>query len=446
MFAKHAGINYSLPECSKLEMAVDAAAYHECHSRQYGGSNIGKPLVRGEAGMDIASSQSHTVLNIQQDTEGIWLHNYLWAGLSYGGLIEQYWWVGEHIDYSTTTYVSGSAGSPPPLPYPTCDAPVFEQNNSRWRFTCYFDNRDEYAKYFNFIKDISLNKGNYVDTAATVGNSNLRAWGQKDIANGNAHVWIQNRHHRWAQMLRLANKGIISFGQVPPEANTTSFTFTNPEASTTTPSITVTRVFLNQGAASEFSVTSHDCTTLTTGGTCTINLRYTPSAKSFNDPVTIEYTYKNSNNVDVTKTEKRMVVGMQPTYDESGDVTISGFSPSLTSVTLEKWDTYTGTVTSTQTNYPVTNGSVTIPVTNLTTDVAYKIINPSAPSPTPTPPPDPNNLNGQGGVDLADIILLIQYIFNPSGTIIAQGADPDINNDGTVNLLDIIALIGIIFS
>ncbi|MBI4129935.1 hypothetical protein HY468_01315, partial [Candidatus Roizmanbacteria bacterium] len=185
------GLNYSSP-CSKAEMSNDAAAYHECHSRQYYGRSIGKPIIRGEAGMDAAGNQSSTILNIQRDTDGIWLHNYIWAGLSDGGLIEQYWWVGEHIDYSITTYITGTAGNQPPAPYPVCDTPVFETANNRWRFKCYFDNRDEYANYYNFVKDILLNKGGYVDAAPAVGNPNLRVWGQKNTIAGNAHVWIQN--------------------------------------------------------------------------------------------------------------------------------------------------------------------------------------------------------------------------------------------------------------
>ena len=68
-----------------------------------------------------------------------------------------------------------------------------------------------------------------------------------------------------------------------------------------------------------------------------------------------------------------------------------------------------------------------------------------SPTPTPTPVQDPNNLDGQGGVDLLDIIMLIQYIFDPTAPI-AQGADPDINNDNNVNLLDVVTLIGIVFS
>ena len=70
----------------------------------------------------------------------------------------------------------------------------------------------------------------------------------------------------------------------------------------------------------------------------------------------------------------------------------------------------------------------------------------SGTTPTPTPISDPNNLDGIGGVDLADIIVLIQYIFNPVGTYVAPGADPNIDSNGGVNLLDVIALISVVFS
>jgi len=279
------GIDYTSP-CSKAEMSYDAAAYHECHSRQYSGWNIGMPIVRGEAGMDVSGTQSSTILDIQQDTNGLWLHNYLWAELSPGGMIEQYWWVGEHV------------GS----------------------------NKDEFRNYYSFISNLPLNKGGYEDIQANNANSNLRVWGQKNVATGNAHFWVQNKNHTW--------KNVVDSILIPAE---------------------------------------------------------------------------------------------------SADIVISGFNSSLTSITLEEWDTYTGTVKTTQTNYPVSNGSITITTSNLTSDIAYKIINPQSST--------TGDLNNDNTVNIQDIIILINEIFTPSGV-----EKSDINNDGKVDILDVIALINIIFS
>ena len=72
---------------------------------------------------------------------------------------------------------------------------------------------------------------------------------------------------------------------------------------------------------------------------------------------------------------------------------------------------------------------------------------PITPMPTVTPTPTlvPGDVTGDGFVNLADIIKLIQYIFD-SNTTIAPGSNPNVDSNNGVNLLDIIALIGIIFS
>ena len=64
-----------------------------------------------------------------------------------------------------------------------------------------FDHRDEYGAFYKFIKDIPLNNGHYQDSNTVVSNSDLRAWGQIDLVNQNAHLWIQNIHHTWRDVL-----------------------------------------------------------------------------------------------------------------------------------------------------------------------------------------------------------------------------------------------------
>ncbi|GAH68787.1 unnamed protein product, partial [marine sediment metagenome] len=56
------------------------------------------------------------------------------------------------------------------------------------------------------------NNGNYEDMAATVTGTDLRAWGQKDLANDNAHLWVQNDEHTWYN--------IVNSNPMPPVSGT----------------------------------------------------------------------------------------------------------------------------------------------------------------------------------------------------------------------------------
>jgi hypothetical protein len=147
-------------------MKYDAAYYHQWHSNDLKSRNINKPIIRGEAGLDGNTEQNDTILGINRDTQHIWLHNYLWSQLFHGGMYEQYWWWQEHMR------VNG----------------VFDPNN-------------RFGKYYAFIKDIPLSNGNYKNAEALAGNSQLRAWGQKDLVNNRAHLWIQNSKHTWKNVV-----------------------------------------------------------------------------------------------------------------------------------------------------------------------------------------------------------------------------------------------------
>lgn len=139
----------------KLSMQIGAL--------QPGGA--GKPIVRGEAGLfSISNQNAHTLL--LQDRRGVWLHNYLWAQLNPGGMIESYWWVNPHIVYR-------------------------EQGRT------VYDHRDQFGIYYRFIKDLPLNNGDYEDAAAVASNLQMRAIGQKDLQHGQAHLWIQNVNSTW---------------------------------------------------------------------------------------------------------------------------------------------------------------------------------------------------------------------------------------------------------
>lgn len=163
-------------------MDEDTAWYNRAYGDLWnGGSLVGAkmPLVRGETGIDTEEQQEYNT-DILQDTEGIWLHNNLWGQISSGGMIDLFWWASETI---------------PPSIY------------------------DNYLSYRNFMQDIPLNNGNYKDIAAQTSNSNLRAWGQRDDINGRMHLWVQNIHHTWRNVVDGVSitpiSGTITIENVP---------------------------------------------------------------------------------------------------------------------------------------------------------------------------------------------------------------------------------------
>lgn len=155
----------------------DAALFSQKLSMYHGAlqqGGAGKPVIRGETGWTF----SGTDVFANNQTNGTWLHNFIWAGINPGGLIESYW-VGSPTDKHI--YLSGS-----------------------------HDHRPMFKNYYNFIKDVPLNNGNYQDAAAQSNNSNIRAWGQKDLVGGRAHLWIQNKNHTWKNVLDNKNISPIS--------------------------------------------------------------------------------------------------------------------------------------------------------------------------------------------------------------------------------------------
>lgn len=119
-----------------------------------------KPVMRGETGFVVGTTDGWQNA-IRTDTQGIWLHKFVWAGMNPGGVIECYWYDTEHI------YPPGK------------------------------DFRPAYGRYYRFIKDIPLSNGNYVDSLATTTVSGLRVIGQKDLTAQRAHLWIDNMNHTW---------------------------------------------------------------------------------------------------------------------------------------------------------------------------------------------------------------------------------------------------------
>ncbi len=66
--------------------------------------------------------------------------------------------------------------------------------------------------FYGFVRGLNINQGGYVDIAtdATVSNPKLRLYGQKNLARGQAHLWIQNKDHTWRNVMGVENPTPIS--------------------------------------------------------------------------------------------------------------------------------------------------------------------------------------------------------------------------------------------
>ena len=157
----------------KESMSGDAAWYHIWHSAELVRRNVGKPIMRGEAGLDAPHEQSPFVLDLDRDTQKTWLHNYLWSTLDAGGLMEIYWWQ-EHVSRTNSAELA------------------------------------PFLRLSRFLEGIRLNAGGYQDWGGSVTNQALRVVGQKNPAIGEAHLWIQNRLHTW--------RSVVEGRQPPPES------------------------------------------------------------------------------------------------------------------------------------------------------------------------------------------------------------------------------------
>lgn len=162
----------SASEDDKLRFEEDAAYYHLWHAREWSGWNLPYPIMRGEAGMvpALGSSDAMRDLGIQEDLQGIWFHNYVWAGLHPGALYEVYWYYRDHIIQENPAF---------PL----------------------YDHQYHHKHFSTFMQNIPLSNGSYQDLAASSSNADFRVVGQKDTVNGRAHLWIQNRQHTWKNVV-----------------------------------------------------------------------------------------------------------------------------------------------------------------------------------------------------------------------------------------------------
>lgn len=123
--------------------------------------NVGKPITRGEVSI-FSPPNCEEAPDKVNDTRGVWLHNFVWAGINPGGMYEFYW------------------------------DPIHIRQNNLYHI---------YHPYRDFMDGIPLSSGFYQDAEAESSNPNLRVWGQKDVAHGGLHLWVQNGNHTWRKVV-----------------------------------------------------------------------------------------------------------------------------------------------------------------------------------------------------------------------------------------------------
>lgn len=150
----------------------DAALHYDVYSRLLGGGSpagAGKPLLRGETGLDYGAEAPSTNLSdvqreqadLARDTRGVWLHNLTWAQAGPGGMTDLYYWTA-NIEAHGLDHIYGAFG--------------------------------------RFLAGIPLDNGHYEDARATVPDG-LRAWGQADRAHHRGYLWVQNVDHTWRNVV-----------------------------------------------------------------------------------------------------------------------------------------------------------------------------------------------------------------------------------------------------
>jgi len=164
-------------------LGLDMAEWVLSLDQTAGTPKIGKPIIIGETGIGYAG-QSYFE-DLTRANPGVWYHNMLWVQLvtSTGLSSPNYWW-SQHLTQ--------------------------------------IDRRQIARPFFQFVSGLDVNRGGYVNAAATVTNSQLRVGGQKNLAKGSAFLWIQNKLHNWHNVMGVespvnvtAQSGTVTVRVVP---------------------------------------------------------------------------------------------------------------------------------------------------------------------------------------------------------------------------------------
>jgi len=142
----------------KDALANDSARFFSEYDQAARAAGFGKPVVWGEQGIDGTTGTDGQDPLLDNDLTGVWLHKLTWARSGAGGVYPLYWY---------TDHIFGKAL------------------------------HGRYGAWNRFMRGIPLANGAYQDAAASPSHADVRVLGQKDLAAGRAHLWIDNRQHTW---------------------------------------------------------------------------------------------------------------------------------------------------------------------------------------------------------------------------------------------------------
>lgn len=144
----------------------DTAHLSAALSQQIGGRALTgprKPVTRGEVAVGDETDYRGDAQHAQaSDTQGVWLHTFVWAQINPGGLYELYW-----------------------------DQTNIVRHNLYFHFKAFRD----------FMDGVPLNNGRYADARASTSHPDLIALGQMDREAGRAHLWLRHRQFTWHNVL-----------------------------------------------------------------------------------------------------------------------------------------------------------------------------------------------------------------------------------------------------
>jgi hypothetical protein len=191
------------------EAAYDVARWSIESSLAMHASNVGKPIMWGESGIGGPSKDFFKALQVPNS--GDWFHDMLWSQLNPGAVSNPNYWWSEHLKQ--------------------------------------IDRRAISKAFAQFVKDLELNKGGYIDASPQIENVQIIAVGQKNLGKDKAHLWIHNRNHTWRNLMGYDG------GQAPSPQSGSAMIRMNPNTTyqiqwwnTDTGTVTHTKTGVTDGA------------------------------------------------------------------------------------------------------------------------------------------------------------------------------------------------------
>lgn len=157
----------------------DMALFHTAYSDFAATNYRNKPIARTEGGI-FQNVQDLEDTAIALDTNGVWLHTFLWSQVHHGALHDLYW-------YPENSFrKSGKDGS-------TVNG-LFEH----------------YKDFADFMLNIPFANGTYQAITASVSDTTTKVYGQANNKNSpanKAHVWIYTTQYTWRNVVNNVSTG-----------------------------------------------------------------------------------------------------------------------------------------------------------------------------------------------------------------------------------------------